>query len=114
MSDIKLSADFSLDELTHSNYAVQHHINNSPGELEINNLKKLSNDILQPIRNANKKPIHVNSGYRCSLLNTKIGGVSTSQHVKGQAADIDNGDNENKILFKLIVSLIKSKKITVG
>jgi uncharacterized protein YcbK (DUF882 family) len=112
--DIKLSNNFSLSELTRSATASKYHISNTPGSAEISNLTKLSKEILQPIRDAYKKSIHISSGYRCSALNQKVGGVNNSQHLYGQAADIDLGNKENKALFKIAVDLIKSKKITVG
>ena len=47
--------------------------------------------VLQPLRDAYQKPMTVNSGYRCQELNRIVGGVATSQHVKGEAADINTG-----------------------
>lgn len=47
--------------------------------------------VLQPLRDVYQKPMTVNSGYRCKELNRIVGGVATSQHVKGEAADIHTG-----------------------
>ena len=47
--------------------------------------------VLQPLRDAYQKPMKVNSGYRCKELNEIVGGVPSSQHVKGEAADIHTG-----------------------
>ena len=47
--------------------------------------------VLQPLRDKYGKPMKVNSGYRCPELNRIVGGVATSQHVKGEAADIHTG-----------------------
>lgn len=47
--------------------------------------------VLQPLRDAYQKPMKVNSGYRCPALNEIVGGVPSSQHVKGEAADIHTG-----------------------
>lgn len=47
--------------------------------------------VLQPLRDKYQKPMTVNSGYRCPELNRIVGGVATSQHVKGEAADIHTG-----------------------
>lgn len=47
--------------------------------------------VLQPLRDLYQKPMKVNSGYRCKELNEIVGGVATSQHVKGEAADIHTG-----------------------
>lgn len=51
-------------------------------------LKELVETVLQPLRDAWGKPLHINSGYRCPELNKAAGGVSTSQHTKGEAADV--------------------------
>ena len=52
------------------------------------------------------KPINVNSGYRCQALNKAVGGVSNSQHLTGEAADIDTGSKtENRKLAKMIVDM---------
>lgn len=52
----------------------------------------LCKEVLQPLRDAWGKPLHINSGYRCPELNAAVGGVPTSQHTKGEAADIKAGD----------------------
>ena len=48
----------------------------------------LVENVLQPLRDAWGRPLRINSGYRCEKLNAAVGGVPTSQHVKGEAADI--------------------------
>jgi uncharacterized protein YcbK (DUF882 family) len=50
-------------------------------------------------------PLHVNSGYRCPALNKAVGGVDTSQHVKGQAADIHAQGMQARELFNKIISM---------
>ena len=70
-----------------SNTAKAHGIDNTPGTREIVNLTLLCTHVLDPLRAANG-PITINSGYRCPSLNSLVGGVSNSQHVTGQAADI--------------------------
>ena len=47
--------------------------------------------VLQPLRDVYQKSMTVNSGYRCKELNEIVGGVPSSQHVKGEAADIHTG-----------------------
>ena len=60
--------------------------------------------VLDPARGKWGKPIHVSSGYRCPELNKAVGGVPTSQHLKGEAADITAGSRrENAELGRLIV-----------
>lgn len=112
-----LSKNFTYDELTKSNTASRLKINNSPDDEAKTKLKKLANDVLQPIRDVYGKPIKVSSGYRCLKLNEKVGGAVNSQHVKGEAADITSLSDtvdENKVLFEVIKKLIKDGKIVVG
>lgn len=112
---MKLSQNFSLKELTHSSTANYNKVDNTPGRLELENLKKLCNNILQPIRNKWGDSIFVNSGYRNPILNRLVGGSTTSQHILGQAVDITVGSkSSNKKLFDLIVGMIERKEITVG
>lgn len=52
------------------------------------NLKRVAKELLEPIRGVFQVPIQINSGYRCPELNAAVGGSATSQHVRGEAADI--------------------------
>ena len=66
-------------------------------------LTALVDNVLDPLRTWWGKPITVNSGYRCLELNAAVKGSKTSQHMKGEAADIDTGDRQqNKLLFEYI------------
>lgn len=87
----KLSENFTLEELLVSSTAKKYGINNTPDAVSKANLTLLCNKLLQPIRKAYGKSIIVSSGYRCPSLNARIGGSKTSQHMKGQAADINDG-----------------------
>ena len=112
---MNLSKNFTFNELTYSNAADSYNIENTPGRIELENLTKLCNEILQPIRDKFGKSIYVNSGYRNPKVNRLVGGSSSSQHTKGQAADITVGSKEgNKKLFDMIVQMIEDKEITVG
>lgn len=71
----------------------------------VKNLEALSKGILQPLQNALRYPLHVNSAYRCVRLNTSIGGASKSQHLTGHAADIEDFKNGNEFLLRKIVEL---------
>lgn len=94
---------FSLEELCQSYTAKVKGIDNTPNEEVKANLEALIENVLDPLREAYGKPIYVNSGYRCPELNKAVGGVSNSQHIKGQAADIDVHDTEeNKKLQEYI------------
>jgi hypothetical protein len=86
---MKLTENFSLAEMTKSETALRHDLDNTPGEVETANLKRLAEKVLQPVRNHYKKGVKVNSGFRHPEVNAKVGGSKTSDHCKGQAADIE-------------------------
>lgn len=79
-------------------------IRNVPTADIIKNLNVLIDELLDPVREAWGKPIKVNSGYRCPKLNSVIPNASkTSQHMKGEAADLNAGNRTlNKMLFEYI------------
>lgn len=98
--------NFTIQELTASTTAKSEKIQNVPTSEQIENLKQLINNVLDPLRNAYGKPIRVNSGFRSPELNAFLKGSKTSQHMKGQAADITAGSKqENKKLFELAQKL---------
>lgn len=88
MNNEKLSENFDLEEFTRSDKAKELGITNEPGEKELAALRMLVSRTIQPLRDKLGVPIHVNSGYRCPELNKAVGGVPTSQHQKGEAADL--------------------------
>ena len=63
----------------------------------VENLKALCVEVLQPLRDFLGKPVVISSGYRCRELNEKVGGVSNSQHLTGEAADIRVKDRHELI-----------------
>lgn len=92
---VKLSRNFTLEELCASSTAKQKGINNEPGRQEIACLTAVVQNVLQPLREWWGNPITIGSGYRCPELNKAVGGVSNSQHMKGQAVDLCiNGDKD--------------------
>lgn len=94
---------FTIDELCRSDTARSRGIGNTPAEEVRVNLTALVDNVLDPLREWYGKPIYVNSGYRCPALNKAVGGVANSQHLTGQAADIDVNDRaENRKLMKHI------------
>lgn len=95
---------FSIKELEKSETASRLGINNTAPPDVRASLENLVICLLDPLREAYGGPIYVNSGYRCPKLNAAVNGSPTSQHVKGEAADIDTrkGKTENARLFKLI------------
>ena len=86
---MKLTNNFSLKEMTASQTADRHGISNNPSEDHMDNLKRLCEKILQPIRDHYGKVVSVSSGYRSPDLCVKIGSSLKSQHAKGQAADFE-------------------------
>ncbi len=85
---MRLSDNFTLAELCKSATANRLGIDNTPNVHEIDKLRRLAIQVLQPIRDE-FGPVKVNSGYRCLELNRAIGSKDTSQHTKGEAADIE-------------------------
>ena len=87
--NMKLSENFTLEELIRSNTAERMGIDNVPkDEKVVENLRSLCLEVLQPLRDYVGAPVHINSGYRCPELNMAVGGVKNSQHCRGEAADI--------------------------
>lgn len=86
---MNLSHNFTLQELIKSHEAVRKGLDNAPSQEVISNLQELSNMVLQPVRDHFAKSVTVNSGYRSPEVNAAVGGSKTSDHCKGQAADIE-------------------------
>lgn len=94
---------FTMGELCASTTADAHGIKNTPPLQEAGNLKALADNVLDPLREWYGKSVTVNSGYRCPQLNRLVGGAASSQHLKGEAADITAGSREeNRKLFEYI------------
>jgi uncharacterized protein YcbK (DUF882 family) len=85
---MNLSKNFTLSELTISQEAARSGLKNQPSVEQIESLRLLCENILQPLRDKLHKPIVITSGYRSRTINRRIGGAESSQHTKGQAADI--------------------------
>lgn len=110
---MKLTKNFSLEELIRSNTAERKGIDNSPTAEHIHNLVALCENILQPLRDRVKHSIRITSGYRSERLNTAIGGASrdgkpSSEHCYGKAADIKlviDGENRSEILYLAILEM---------
>ena len=98
---MKLTANITLDELTKSQVAERKGINNNPSPEQIENLKALAVNILQPIRSQFDKPLIISSGFRCAQLCLEIGSSIHSQHTalgKAAAADFEIPGVDNKEL----------------
>jgi zinc D-Ala-D-Ala carboxypeptidase len=94
---MKLSRNFSLQELTKSETAIRRGIDNTPSDEVISNLTTLCDMVLQKVRNAHGA-VTITSGYRSPELNKAIGGSTTSDHCKGLAADFEVVGFDNKEL----------------
>lgn len=110
-----ISKDFSYREFEVSEVADQKHICNVIVSFDVrDSIKALVDEVLQPLRDAWGKPLAVNSGFRCRELNEEVGGVPTSQHRKGEAADIcpfgvRNGKGDIKVVTELAMLAVKLK-----
>ena len=94
---MKLSKHFSLKEMTKSGTAARLGLDNTPNEEQIENLKALCENILEPLRDYyESRPIMVSSGFRSEKLSEAIGSSSRSQHCKGEAVDFEIPGFDNK------------------
>lgn len=82
----QITKHFSLAELTRSQTAIRHGIQNVPDAESLRNLHRLA-ELLEQVRSALGNPVHVLSGYRSPVINKLVGGSPTSQHRYGLAAD---------------------------
>ena len=99
-----LSAHFTLHEMLVSETAVRFNFDEQfePSKSVVQNLERLCQQVLEPLRLLLNAPIHVNSGYRCPRVNQLIGGATGSQHLVGQAADIVVFNTDVETLFQTI------------
>ena len=86
---MNLTQNFTLAEMTKSETALRHGMDNSPNQEQISNLQALAVNVLQPIRDHYKRGVKVNSGFRHPDVNARVGGSRTSDHTRGMAADIE-------------------------
>ena len=84
----RISKNFTLEEFTTSDTAKAKGISNIPNTQQVANLCALVHHVLQPLRDAMGHEVKIGSGYRCPKLNAAVGGVSNSQHLNGEAADL--------------------------
>ncbi len=85
--DLRLTKNFYLKEFVISQEAERHGYRNEPNEKQIENLKLLCVNVLQPLREIIAVPIFINSGFRSFDVNAVVGGKFNSKHLEGKAAD---------------------------
>ena len=100
---MKLTEHFTIAEFVRSDTATNRNIDNTPTPEVVENLRALCRNVLEPARLAFGSPIYITSGYRCQALNKAVGGKPTSQHLRGEAADLQVRGMENlRKLYMLI------------
>jgi len=100
--DQMLSQHFSLREFVRSGTAIRHNIDNTPKTIHVERLRSLCAAVLEPLRRR-FGVIRVTSGYRCPKLNALVGGATNSQHLSGEAADINvSGREQGEKMFAYI------------
>jgi len=104
---MRLSKNLTLREAIKSNTATRLGIDNTPEEWEIHNLQAVAENVFQPVRDHFGVPIAVSSGYRSKKLNKAIGGSKYSQHMIGEALDLD-ADVYGKVTNAEIFNYIKN------
>ena len=85
---MNLSPHFTLKEMLRSEVAKKRKIENRINDEEVDNLVRLCQKVLEPLREHFHQPIHINSGFRCKDLNDAVKGADNSYHMKGRAVDI--------------------------
>ena len=104
--DMKISKYLTLAEATKSQTATRKGIDNSPNAGQLLAMKWIATEIFDPVREFVGGPLHASSFFRSEALNKAIGGSSTtSQHMKGEAIDIDcdtYGNGTNRVVFDFI------------
>ena len=107
---MNLSRNFTLSELTKSDTAIRKGINNNPNAEQIEKLKALCENILQPVRDHFGR-VKVTSGFRSSELCLAIGSSVNSQHAKAEAADFEVIGTSNAELADWIYSNLEPDQL---
>lgn len=103
----RITENFTLEELTHTVFKFK----NEPNAVQIEALKYLCVEVLQPLRDMLQEPVFVSSAFRSCELNRYVGGKTNSQHLRGEAADISSPDNV--ALFVACTKLLEYDQIIV-
>jgi hypothetical protein len=102
---MQLTKNFTVAELSRSEAAARKGVDNTPPPDAVENLRALCTHVLQPLRDAMGRSMRVNSAYRGPEANKAVGGSKTSQHMTGEAADIEFDGFDNKLLAQKIVDM---------
>ena len=99
-----ISKHISYKEATHSNTALRRNLDNTPNDEQLKCMEEVAENLFEPLRKWVGGPIKVNSFFRGEPVNTAIGGSKKSQHMKGQAIDIDDtfGHKTNAEMYHYI------------
>lgn len=103
VNETDITTHFTIEEFERSEQAKNMRIDNVLPARFLKNVNRLCTYVLEPLRGMVGCPITITSGYRCKTLNEAIGGADNSQHMTGQAADIQCED------MKLLVAIICKK-----
>ena len=103
-----ISRDFSYREFEKTDVRGMQTQNTIISTEVRDSVKALVEKVLQPLRDAWGKPLAINSGFRCPEVNKAVGGVPTSQHTKGEAADVcpfgRNGHGDIELVRRLAIT----------
>lgn len=105
----KISDHFTFGELVVSRRGVA----NEPGDAEIKALRLLAANVLEPVRAALGVPLRVNSGFRSPALNEAAHGSPTSQHMKGEAADVVPVGLDPEVAMRKIAGMVRESGLPV-
>lgn len=113
LENISLTPHFELREFVASQKAREHGIVNEPGPEAVENLRKLCEGCLEPLREAIGLPIIITSGFRTKELNDLLAhSSSTSQHMRGEAADFYVGNGTREELVKAFHQILVDPNIS--
>tara|TARA_R110000787_G_scaffold8572_1_gene29005 strand:+ start:585 stop:1043 length:459 start_codon:yes stop_codon:yes gene_type:complete len=107
---MKLSKNFSIDELTHSDTAIRLGLDNSPTPEQLDCLQELVTYVLQPVRDQFGLVV-ISSGLRGEAVNKAVGGSLTSDHCHGRAADFEVVGVDNKAVAMWIAENLQFKQL---
>ena len=93
LPDTQLTEHFNLREFVISATAVRHGLDNTPPAAAVERIRALCRGVLEPMRRR-FGAIRITSGYRSEEVNRRVGGARTSQHLRGEAADVSVGSVE--------------------